>query len=343
MKRSKQTSSSKSKPLVSPPEIHSQRQLFQLQRLVTTALFRPLTKDSGMQKTWIDGTPTSRVVNQFIKANDRLSSFERLEIYNRQYWFRILDSFYEDYPGLRAVLGDSGFLRMAETYLARFPSHSWTMRNLGLGLVRFLTREPHWAKNKQALAIEVARFEWAQIQAFDAASKSPLNFKTLRSASPDKLRLGLQPHVQLLELTYPVYDFVLAVKVEETVRGQASNAINTAPRTSELKRLPLPKPKVTHVAIHRFQNALYYKQLEPRGYKLLKALQKGYSLEEACMRALRAAPKSTDWQQKVEDWFQTWSALGWFCEYIAVPSETKGASKSQVAQTCASSRSRRSA
>lgn len=244
-----------------------------------------------MQKQWIDGTPTSRVVSQFVKPNDRLSSFERLEIYNRQYWFRILDSFYEDYPGLRAVLGDSVFLRMAETYLTRFPSRSWTMRNLGSGLVRFLTREPHWAKKKQTLALEVARFEWAQIEAFDAASKSPLDFEALEIASPNKLRLGLQPHVRLLELTYPVGDFVLAVKGDETVRGQASNAINTAPRTSELKRAPLPKPKLTHLAIHRFQNALYYKQLEPRGYNLLKALQKGYSLEEACIRLCALRPE----------------------------------------------------
>ena len=341
MKRSKQTNFSRNKPLVSPPEIHSQRQLFQLQRLMTTALFRPLTKDSGMQKTWIDGTPTSRIVSRFVKPNDRLSSFERLEIYNRQYWFRILDSFYEDYPGLRAVLGDSGFLRMAETYLTRFPSRSWTMRNLGSGLVRFLTREPHWAKKKQALALEVARFEWAQIEAFDAASKTPLDFEALEIASPNELRLDLQPHVRLLELTYPVDDFVLAVKGDETVRGQASNAINTAPRASELKRVPLPKPRLTHVAIHRFQNALYYKQLEPRGYDLLKALQKGYSLEEACLRALRAAPRDTDWEQKVRDWFQTWSALGWFCEYIPVSAETRGVSRSQVLQPSASTRSRR--
>ena len=42
----------------------------------------------------------------YIKPNDRLTSFERLEIYNRQYWFRVLGSMVEDFPGLRAVLGE---------------------------------------------------------------------------------------------------------------------------------------------------------------------------------------------------------------------------------------------
>jgi hypothetical protein len=91
-----------------------------------------------MQVKWIDGRPTEIVVNQFIKPNDRLTSFERLEIYNRQYWFRLRDCFYEDYPGLRAVLGDKQFERLADEYLAKNPSQSFTLRNLGSRLVKFL-------------------------------------------------------------------------------------------------------------------------------------------------------------------------------------------------------------
>ena len=59
-----------------------------------------------MQKRWIDGRPMEEAAADFIKPNDRLSSFERLEIYNRQYWFRVLDCLWDDYPGLRAVLGN---------------------------------------------------------------------------------------------------------------------------------------------------------------------------------------------------------------------------------------------
>ena len=49
-----------------------------------------------------DGRPMRTVAGEFIKPNDRLTSFERLEIYNRQYWFRLLSSFAEDFPGFRA-------------------------------------------------------------------------------------------------------------------------------------------------------------------------------------------------------------------------------------------------
>lgn len=73
-------------------------------------LFRPLTPRWGMQKRWTDGSRMDDVAAEFIKPNDRLSSFERLEIYNRQYWFRVLDCLWDDYPGLRATVGERKFM-----------------------------------------------------------------------------------------------------------------------------------------------------------------------------------------------------------------------------------------
>ena len=69
---------------------------------------------------------------EFIKPNDRLTSLERVEIYNRQYWFRLIDCLYEDFPGLATVLGKREFNRRAIlAYLQSFPSRSYTLRNLG--------------------------------------------------------------------------------------------------------------------------------------------------------------------------------------------------------------------
>ena len=119
MKRSKQTNSvTPSLPRV-PRKINSVRQLRELQRVMAGTLFRPLTPQWRMQKRWTDGAAMADVASEFIKPNDRLSSFERLEIYNRQYWFRVLDCLYDDYPGLRAVVGERKFLKLARAYLAR--------------------------------------------------------------------------------------------------------------------------------------------------------------------------------------------------------------------------------
>ena len=82
---------------------------------------------------------------EFIKPNNRLTSLERLEIYSRSYWFRALDSLYDDFPGLRAVLGERAFHRLSRAYLADCPSRSFTLRNLGERLAGWLQRNPQYA------------------------------------------------------------------------------------------------------------------------------------------------------------------------------------------------------
>ncbi len=98
---------------------------------------RPLTRDDGMQREWTDGSATSEVAAQFIKPNDRLDSFDRLQIYNQQYWWRLLGNFAEDFRGLRAVLGERRFDKLAVAYLDDCGSQSWTLRNLGSRLEEF--------------------------------------------------------------------------------------------------------------------------------------------------------------------------------------------------------------
>jgi hypothetical protein len=279
---------------------------------MTAALFRPLTHNSRMQRQWGDGRTTARVVGQFIKPNDRLSSFERLEIYNRQYWFRILDSFYDDYPALRAVLGERAFLQLAEAYLTKNPSRSFSMRNLGSRLVYFLRHQPGYARNNLRLAVDVARFEWAQILAFDEAARPPAGLAELVLSSPESVRLRLQPHLQLLALSYPIDDFVAAVKRSDAPHATASNAMTSAPTVVKSKKISLPERRRTYVAIHRYRNSVYHKRLEPEAYRLLSALGKAATLEQACESALRRAPKGVDWQAKVSQWFENWSTLGWF-------------------------------
>jgi hypothetical protein len=162
------------------------------------------------------------------------------------------------------------------------------------------------------LALDVARFEWAQIVAFDGPGLPPCGMAELILAEPATLKLRLQPYITLLALQYPIDDYVISVKRHEALRGEASHAMDSAPKGSKLKKVPLPKPESVFVAVHRHDNALYYKRLAPEAYALLTALRKGAPLRTACTRAFRSASPHVDWPKKLQDWFQNWSALGWF-------------------------------
>ncbi len=312
------------KPIISeissprpPPKINSRAQLRQLQRLMTRALFRPLTSQWGMQKRWTDGAPMEAMASEFIKPNDRLSSFERLEIYNRQYWFRVLDCLYDDYPGLRAVVGERKFMKLATAYLSRYTSDSYTLRDLGNRLEPFLREEPRWSAPRQELALDMVRFEWAQVVAFDGPARPSITPDDILDTPPEKLVLGLQPYLSLLELNFAVDDFLIAVKKGESdvLRGEASNAINAVPKTTaHRKRVRFPKREKVHLAVHRHDNLLYYKRLEEEAFEILRLLGRGATVEDACVEAVTASKRTdVDWSAQIKEWFDGWSALGWFC------------------------------
>ncbi|HVU25668.1 MAG TPA: putative DNA-binding domain-containing protein [Opitutus sp.] len=284
------------------------RNLLAFQRTLKDAIIRPLAPGDRTQKTWIDGRPTAELAAEFIKPNDRLTSLERLQIYNRMYWFRLLDCFYDDNPGLRAAIGDRKLTRLAEAYLAHHPSSSFTLRNLCSRLESFIRRNPRFTAPHTALAIDLARFEWAQTVAFDEPGRPVVAPEELAGTPPSRLRLGVQPYVSLLALNHPVDDYVIALKQRDVLRAEASNATTSTHREARTKHVPRPRRGRVYVAVHRLDCRLYYKRLEPAAFRILGALRDGAPLT----RAVAAGGRRLKAEQ-ARDWFSTWMELGWFC------------------------------
>ena len=77
------------------------------------------------------------------------------------------------------MLGERKFDEMAEAYLTDCPSESFTLRNLGSRLEGWLRKHSRWADSRQHLAVDMARLEWADIEAFDGKMETPLKPKDL--------------------------------------------------------------------------------------------------------------------------------------------------------------------
>ena len=287
--------------------------LLSLQRRMARAVMTPLTRSEGMQRVAANGRPMRAVAAEFIKPNDRLTSFERLEIYNRQYWFRVLSSFAEDFPGLRAVLGGRRFDAVAQAYVKDCPSRSFTLRNLGSRLEAWLRRHPARAGSRQALAIDMVRLEWADIEAFDGKAEPALKPEDLAGVDASKLRLRLQPYIQLLHLRYPVDDLLLAVRSDDDTEF-ASNAFTERRKRKRVLAVARLKPSPIFLAVHRLDDSVYFRRLEREEFLILSRLREGKRLNRAIDLALRKSSiKLADRPAMVERWFHAWSALGWFC------------------------------
>ena len=284
--------------------------LAELQREMAAAVMMPLTSDEEMRPTAGDGRAMTEVAASFIAPNSRLSAFERLEIYNRQYWFRVLHALAEDFPALRAVVGASRFEALSVAYLTAYPSRSFTLRNLGSKLVDWLTANPEWTGRRHALAIDVARVEWGFVEAFDNAERTPLTLDQIATLDGGS-RLALQPHVRLLALGYPADDIALALHQKE--KRQTSEA-GVKHEEEAPARLPRLRRRPTWVVAHRVDFNVYYRRLEREEYLTLVAIRDGRTLAEA-LDAGFAGSRIAEGRrpQRVREWFGMWAELGWIC------------------------------
>jgi hypothetical protein len=290
--------------------------LEKLQRTMARAVMQPLTASEHMQRRAPDGRPMKTYAARFIKPNDRLTSFERLEIYNRQYWFRLLSSMTEDFPGVRSVLGEKRFDAMCRGYLVDNPSRSFTLRNLGSRLESWLRAHPKWAGKKQGLALDIARLEWADIEAFDSEAKPALRTEDLAGAANAgaNLVLVLQPYVRLLSFRYPVDDLLLAVRREDEQTDFASNAFAERRKRKRVRAVAKLKPAAIFLVVHRIDNAVYFRRVTAEEFAVLTSLHRGKSLGKAIDAAFRNSAIPIEARAaSVQDWFRNWATLGWFC------------------------------
>jgi hypothetical protein len=289
--------------------------LEQLQRAVLGLIQQPLTPSERTRARTRDGRSVRKIAEKIIKPNDRLTSVERLEIYNRVYWFRILSSLAEDFPGLRAVIGQRRFDKLLVAYLTDCPSRSFTLRNLGSRLESWLRQHSGLTRGVRRLALDMVRLEWADIEAYDADELPHLSVGDLGSLGEDS-RLTLQPYIFLLDCAYPVDDLVIAVRdaADEEEKETASNVFVEGASHAHMRRVRLPKPEKTWIAVHRQDLVVYFKRLEPEAFALLRALQQGKTLGDAVEAAAGGSlRKARHIAGQLQNWFALWASLGWFC------------------------------
>jgi hypothetical protein len=290
------------------------KELQELQRLTASVIMQPLAPGFRSSRTFIDGRPNAAVASQFIKPNDRLTAFERIAIYNRQYWYRLIDVLYDDYPGLLAILGRVKFNRLLTSYLREYPSTSFTLRDLGGKIREFLDKHPRIVPaRKLQLCREMAAFEWAQVVAFDDGGYPPLSVDDLLGKNPARVKLSVQPYITLLHLHWPLDDFTVQLK-RSSLRAEASNAVD-APSEKTAEKVEFPRREEIFVAVHRLDNTLYYKRLDFHAYAILQLLNSGRTLGEVVENVVASSDSAAEWIDQVHAWFKNWTEMGWFCKY----------------------------
>jgi hypothetical protein len=278
--------------------------LLEFQRTMARAVMQPMSSRNNMKRGGVNRSAVDGIA--LVKPNSRLSSLERLEIYNRSYWSRVLDALGEDFPGVRAVVGAKCFEQIRRRYLDDCPSESFTMRNLGKNLAAWMERNEALTGANHALALDMARLEWAEIEAFDAAEGERLGPAEIAALEPSSA-LRLQPHLRMMEAGYEVDMLLLEVRNSNKRRGGAR-----AITQRRIARAKASSP--VYLAVHRHELVVHYKRLDGEMFQLLQALGQGATISDAVEVAYANTGLSPEQcQQHVQDSFALFAALGWFC------------------------------
>lgn len=268
--------------------------LLALQRRFAAALREPIygtsreksdlpPREGDVSRAFVDTAQALMKPTPVLKAEDRL------ELYHRQYWYRLLDSLDEDFPALKASMGADAYGRLIEAYVEATTPSSFTLRHLGAALPAFIGKNPALVKRPEH-AVELATLEYALCQAFEAAELPPV--------APERLgiaKLRLQPHVQLFSF-----------------RTCAFGTWRAAMDGEPLPRVRPPRAvRREDVVVFRYQHAVRAELLPTAAAAILRSIAETGSLDTAMdavsrKRALKA--------EQVSRWFSVWTQRGWLAE-----------------------------
>ncbi len=142
-----------------------------------------------------------------VERRGALAPAERIDVYAQMYWARILDVLREDFARVAAVLGRERFEAVASAYLARYPSARPSLRYVGDRFPEFLVGEAE--REGPPFLADLAHFEWARLEVFDAPDAEPLRVAELRDFPPaewPELTFRPIPAFLLVESVWPVHE-----------------------------------------------------------------------------------------------------------------------------------------
>ncbi len=202
-----------------------------------------------------------------LAGRGRLAVSERLAIYQNAYRSRLLEALGKDYPVVQALLGEDAFTTLCHAYIDVHPSRSFSLRWLGQSMASFLsnTHYPPYFP-------ELARFEWALVEAFDAADVAVAK-ETDLTPIPQQAwpALGLRFHPSMQRLSCHWNILALWRAVQE--------------KTPPPDPIQLPQPIIC--IVWRDDLTTHYRTLEADETDAMEGATNGDSFAALCQRLTR--------------------------------------------------------
>jgi hypothetical protein len=156
-------------------------------------------------------------MEQNIVDTAQASARLRLGIYADAYRLRLGEALGNDFEALHGLLGDEQFYKVCLKYIEAHPSQHFSLRYFGQHMAIFLRLTEPYAG--QPVLAELAEFEWALIDAFDARDSEVVTLDDMRKLAPaawPEMRFDMHESVRRLEFAWNVQQLWNALKEDST-------------------------------------------------------------------------------------------------------------------------------
>ncbi len=286
------------------PDSTIPKELKNVQEWFGSIIKRPLVEHDRINPIAPSGTVITKEAARFISPSPTLLPHQRIEIYNQQYWWRLLDILQTNFPLVVRLFDYHDFnQKIAIPYLVKYPPNHWSLTILGEKLPRWINEE--YKESDKQLVYDAALLDYTFATGFLGTQYPSPDFDTLSKNDPEALLtlpFCLQPHLFLIEYKYDLPDFREAILKEEP------------PYWVEHDFPDLSRDKAPYyfVIFRNHKNNIAWKEIPHEEYLLLKQFANGLSIQSACdwieeqeaaMQDLMAA--------HLQKWMQDWTRFGW--------------------------------
>ncbi|MFQ5876998.1 MAG: putative DNA-binding domain-containing protein [Acidobacteriota bacterium] len=287
------------------------RELRRTQEIFWDLITAPEGVRPALEEMARGGRPDAESVATIFAGDEELPAVERIDVYANMYFYRLFDCLREDYPRVEAAVGSARFHNLATDYLLRHPSRSPSLRYLGEALPAFLNSHP--LNDEFPYLADLARLEWARVDAFDAPDARPLTREGLARLPQDdagEARFTLMPGVQILRFGYDVVrlwrDLREAGGSDEEGGRTEGNAAAEAHGAHTPARGPGRVPvRRTAARVWRKGYIVWHKGIDDEEARSLELLAAGEPLGRICQR-LAAGRSLTRATARVGRMLQAW-------------------------------------
>lgn len=280
----------------------SPKKLKETQLWFASIIVRPIDLQSSMMPISPSGIPMEQEAENYIRPSFTLKAHQRIELYNQQYWWRLLNVLQDIFPTLVRLFGYTDFNQMIGfRYLVKFPPNDWSLNGIGANILQWIDEE--YSENDKKLIFDAARVDLAFNQNFVAKWIKPISFIDSKDddlASLLELDLYLQPSIYLFDLDYDMFTFRQEFLLHDPNYWQEHDF-----------------PKLQHgkkwvVLCRTEDNETAWSDFSQSEFLFLKQFKNGSSIQKAC--SWLEEQKSEIFQEAEENlhlWLKSWISRGW--------------------------------